>query len=608
MSVRLFPEAIAKRRVENGGLEWLSDWQVHSAHITAGAIGNIASGFQTGPIYVPMPTGSGKTTGAIWGIVDFAEQHLDQRLCVLTPYTKEVDRIYGDLVKRLGDVVVGYYYSDALVDKRKELSKRIIVLTHSFIKFNKGKLDDRDLFVVDEALYATGEASLKLQHFGEARSWATSNNIYPEAFIQLLDFANELDAQLRASDVKYVAPRLDKEFPWAAAINGINLQDHAQTIKSMDVLVAVQRFCEALLQGLVFLSKGSRDKTRFDPTFSAAVLGIPRIEKTVILSATGGMVYDIAGPFKQDFGSRDHWTPPSYEHLRLVQLSGPEITGNYPSWSDAAKKDRARAYMDWLLTAIPENNIYLTMPKKVLEGCFRDYFDQNMTGEIEYPIKTIKHGKQLNISNHGRSVGSNAFKDCDAVIYLWDNHLPQSVHVQRFHTLADEKITDQALEDANAGRLVGDYGRIRRAQFIDNMMQQIGRGRVRNIDENAVAASMTAYVLTEPSLFESLAAQYKRSTTHQLSYEGIMVGEPVSRIARVRGYIRDNNKRKDISIKEVEQALGFKLRAYRAQLEGDWDLAMLGYQFQAGRKGKGNTGFFRWIGGQKAESGNILSE
>ncbi|PUB19271.1 hypothetical protein DFP92_101866 [Yoonia sediminilitoris] len=545
-----------------------------------------------------MPTGSGKTTGAVWGIVDFAEQYPDKRLCFLTPYKEAVETVYANLAKHLGDDIVGYYHSDAFADKSAELSKRIIVLTHSFIEYNQGRLDDRDLFVVDEAIYATGEASLKLQHFDEARSWATSNNIYPEAFVELSDFANELDVQLRESGKKYVAPLLDREFPWAATINKINLQEHSQTITSMDVLVAVQRFCEALLQGLVFLSKGSSDKTRYDPVFSAAVLGIPRIEKTVILSATGGMVYDIAGPFKQDLGSREYWTPPSYERLRLVQLAGPDIAGSYNTWSSASKKDQVTAYVDWLLTTISEPTIYMTMPKKILEGCLRGYLDQQKTGVIEYPIKTTKHGKQLHISHHARSVGSNAFKDCEAVVYLWDNHLPQSVHVQKFHTLADKEITEEALEDANSGTLVGDYSRIRKAQFIDNMMQQVGRGQVRSIDEYAVAAPMTAYVLTEPNLFESLAAQYRGCTTDQLQYEEIVVNEPTGRIARILSYIRNSTTKADIPVKEIEQALGFDLRRYRSQLEGDWDLAMLGYQFQAGEKGRGKAGYFKWLGEQ----------
>ena len=64
------PEAIARRRSIFDEARHLSDWQVHSAHIAAGAISTVVSDFQTGPLNVPMPTGSGKTVGAIWGIID----------------------------------------------------------------------------------------------------------------------------------------------------------------------------------------------------------------------------------------------------------------------------------------------------------------------------------------------------------------------------------------------------------------------------------------------------------------------------------------------------------------------------------------------------------
>ena len=70
------------------------------------------------------------------------------------------------------------------------------------------------------------------------------------------------------------------------------------------------------------------------------------------------------------------------------------------------------------------------------------------------------HNKTIYLSNHARSVGSNVFKDCEAVIYLWDNHLPSTVAVQRFHTLEDKPITDDGLLDANGGSLVGNYKRI----------------------------------------------------------------------------------------------------------------------------------------------------
>ena len=72
LNVQLIPEAITRRRSQYEGCGWLSDWQVHSANVTASAINTLAHGLETGPLYVPMPTGSGKTTGAIWGIIDFA--------------------------------------------------------------------------------------------------------------------------------------------------------------------------------------------------------------------------------------------------------------------------------------------------------------------------------------------------------------------------------------------------------------------------------------------------------------------------------------------------------------------------------------------------------
>ena len=593
-SIKLFDTAIAKRRQENDGLAYLSDWQVHSAHLTAGAISSLAFGYEVGPLFVPMPTGSGKTTGAIWGMLKVAEEYPDQRLCFMTKYTEAVEKVYAALVAQLGEETIGYYHAEAFVTKDQQLAKRIIVVTHNFIEHNRGKLDDRDLFVVDEAIYATGEASLRLQDFVDARSWATTHNIMPEAFIKLTDLAMSLDKKLRATGQKYIAAPHDAERQWAEEIAfDLKLSNYSQTISDNGRLVAVQRFCEALLEGLVFLSQGKKSKDSYDPIFSAAVLGIPRIDKTIILSATGGMLYDIAGPFQQDSGSRSYWTPPSFQRLKLVQLSGPDLKGNYRTWTNQTIKDRVVAYVDWVIATIPETTVYMTMPKAVIDGCLRSYLNLPATGEFDYPIALKRHNKTVYISNHARSVGSNTFKDCDAVVYLWDNHLPASVAVQRFHTLADEPITDDALFDANGGSLVGNYKRIREAQYLDNMMQQIGRGKVRAIDENAIAGRMTAYIhTTNDDRFVRLAAQYPDCTKGGLEYEGIAVGQPTGRLARIIDYLGNHGDKQDVEAKAVEDALGFALRRYSNDLENNWDLMKLGYTFQKGGRGRGKSARF----------------
>ena len=114
------------------------------------------------------------------------------------------------------------------------------------------------------------------------------------------------------------------------------------------------------------------------------VFGIPKIEKTVVLSATGGLLYSIAGPFQQDSGSRHYWDPPIYDNLKLVQLSGPKLPSQYANWGNDTSRDQIESYLDWLLSTIPETKIYLSMPKKVIE-LLREYFDQPIRGELDYP-------------------------------------------------------------------------------------------------------------------------------------------------------------------------------------------------------------------------------
>jgi hypothetical protein len=70
------------------------------------------------------------------------------------------------------------------VDKATELQKHVVVLTHQFVTYNKGALDDRDLFVIDEAIYATATVTLKLEDFAHALTWATSTGTLVDEFIQ----------------------------------------------------------------------------------------------------------------------------------------------------------------------------------------------------------------------------------------------------------------------------------------------------------------------------------------------------------------------------------------------------------------------------------------
>jgi ATP:corrinoid adenosyltransferase len=593
---------IASHRNEFPEAKHLSDWQMATAIKVSSAVECLATGLQKGPIYLPTPTGSGKTTGAIWGIIRLLDHYYAhiacQRICFLTPYQDAVDEVYSQLVQHLGPKKVGRYHSEARVTKDEELQKQVIVVTHQFLEFNADMLNDLDLFIVDEALLATGVVGLKLQDILDARSWATSHNVLKEEFEQLAQFAKNMDTARLALNAPYIAAPEGADLSWANAIAcDLNLMDHRHKIHDLDLMTSVKKFCAAAVKGQVFLAQSNKDKEHYDPIFYAADLKLPKLRKTLVLSATAGLFYELAGPFQQEYGIKHYWAGPSYEQLKLVQLSGPEIEGHYRAWSQPSKKDEVVGYVDWLLREIPEQRVYMSLPKQVLDGCLRLYFGQPQTKEIAYPIIVERHGKTVHVSHHSLSIGSNQFRDCDAVIYLWDHHLPQAVAVNHYHALAGERITQQTLDQISGGRLTGDYRAFKEGAYLSNMIQHIGRGRVRNFDDNGIAAPMTVYVFTENAdRFEKLVIHYQNCQREALNYNDKQIPVITGRISRVVAFIAANGEDRDIPGYVVEAALGFRLSAYAAMLSCNNQLAQLGYELVAGTRGRGNGSVFRYVG------------
>ena len=99
MAYKIMQDVVAKRRLEFPEYDFLSDYQVHSASLVSSTIHSKAQepSYEDGPVYVPFPTGSGKTIGAIWGITKVVEQYPDKRICFLTPYKSAVDRMHQAL-------------------------------------------------------------------------------------------------------------------------------------------------------------------------------------------------------------------------------------------------------------------------------------------------------------------------------------------------------------------------------------------------------------------------------------------------------------------------------------------------------------------------------
>ena len=82
--------------------------------------------------------------------------------------------------------------------------------------------------------------------------------------------------------------------------------------------------------------------------------------------------------------------------------------------------------------------------------------------------------------------------------------------------------------------------------------------------------------------------------TDKLEYDGIAVNQPTGRPARIIDYLGSYGDKQDVEAKAVEDALGFELRRYSPDLEGNWDLMMLGYTYQKGGRGRGKSARFNY--------------
>lgn len=167
-----------------------NDYQFRASAVVAEAVYRKGMGLEPGPRYISMPVGCGKTTGAVWGIVRFAQENPDKRICFLTPYVKGVKDQFAKLKAELGEANVGRFYSGGSGEKLEQMNRPVFVCTHQFGSYNLDKLQDRDLVVVDEAFYGSEDVQISSDSIYKASDWARREGILADEFrgvFELLD-------------------------------------------------------------------------------------------------------------------------------------------------------------------------------------------------------------------------------------------------------------------------------------------------------------------------------------------------------------------------------------------------------------------------------------
>ena len=425
----------------------------------------------------------------------------------------------------------------------------------------------------------------------------TSNGVLAAEFDCAKTFAFEMYDKLKqAPDLRFHAAPKTSDLSWAKSISDYDLTGKiGQTVAPRQDVAGVQVFCEALLLGLVFLDRGStKDPDKFSPTFNAAILGLPKLANTIILSATGRLTYDIAGTVQQSSWSKKLDVPASHEDVTLIELPDPGIKEQYKAWTTQTIRTKVTDYLEGLLKEVKEPEAYVSMPLAVYDKCLRAHFGLG-TGELTFPQTVTKHGKTLHLSHHQLSIGTNAYKDCPAVIYLWPNHLPKKVILKERTALEGKRLTDECLILPNSKKQLGPFAKMRDAKYIDNIVQQIGRGNIRQITGNGKAGKMTAYVLSRPDDFSYLSTLMPTAKTKALASGGL-VQKPTGRLAKVMEHLK-RQRGNNVKMDDMVNTTGVQSKDIKkAVSDNEWEIERIGYRFQPGERGRGKAGSFTWVG------------
>ncbi|WP_244396120.1 hypothetical protein [Afipia carboxidovorans] len=561
---------------------------------------------------VSAPTGSGKSSFAQAFIKGYLATNYDASVLYLVETIDQAEDVFNEMSNLLDedsvavwtsahdwnantseDLMEEYGFIPTMRFKLEELgSYPVAIVTHNFYRGSRAdqavvyKGRDRKLIFVDEkmadvSLYDVDTGLVKTVRDGFAESY--SANI--EGVAQLTRLHNHLENIWQSADNKrpydVIAPA---ELSWF-------LSDAAKRylLSPDDRVKSVFGFGRALAQGFAFLSR--YDQNGKGARFIGYEMTMPLRPGTILLDATADIdgVSLIANnrepvPVPQvDFRnlSITHIDPPFSKNARISQIV-----------KDATK---AKAYAEWIWNTVIENTevgerVLVVVHKAMLDLEFLPHLD---LGFDEAPL--ITHGaRQVRLINWGSGIGSNRWKDADAVFLFGDFHLPKRAIIGTALGLKEQRADNEALAQFQSPKsqasellMLGD-GHLCRHQ-----KQLAMRGNARNISWDGTCGVQRLYI----------TGALKRLIRYKdVLFPGatVKVREPEKRLNRggrdalvalLYGSTNDV-----ITTIDVKYLTGIDLRKnknwYLESAEVVEAMRQQNWHFQPGKGGRGKTGQF----------------
>lgn len=523
-------------------------------------------------------TGLGKTTGFRQSIEKSWEQHWgDKPFLVMVPTRVDAENMWLAM-EEVEEGCAGVWTdvhepstptADPLFTPTKQFTKaeaashKVLVVTHNAGKVAEDWVGRRDLVFVDEDPQPVGQETFERYHFTKAADDESRSGPHGAVYSEADDWAREQEEK-GLSPVAVPA--------WVDKVLSLSPVTSAGA--------CIQRLAQGINDGRAFQSR-----TR-STCWTVYKYDLPFQDRTIIFSATAhyeGFQFGSGNEF-----IRDLLPKVDYSNVEFKFKDWPEgLTKNHKQiMNNRTNRERFfKEIEDW----VPFHSV------NTLFVCPKD-----MRSDIEAMFPSAM------VTNYGRDVGSNEFRDCTDVYIVSEFHMPNDALRANYlgHSGFDQ-VTEDSLDPIQNSQSTL-MKTLKDANYSVHLKQMIARCALRNIDDDGKAGKATVHCMINegrftrllPTLFPNSKLTYPERKT-----KGVSKGGNALTITKAIRYLTTVPEDQDFvgSPELNENGVCVKGKKKTIQItRAEPEFMSVGWYFRKGSgKGRGNPSGFHRLKGYK---------
>ena len=538
---------------------------------------------ERGTFFFRSDTGTGKTTGFIRAVNDLVKT--GYTFAIAVPTTQDAEEIYQRLKETLDDQVEvwtsdhGQGKYGMKVDKNGLRMAPVFVGCHAFLM---SKADDpkrfighKDVLLIDEIPNNLVINSLTYADFAKAREKAhevglCSSGTFVATDVWMRERQEKAELEVNQAAFNQITDLVTADFQKARSdLDGLSTHDKSALLPVLD-------YFDALADGRGFerVQRTGAGHLVHQVYFQDVA---KHFLKSVVFSATAHLDGFQFSPNKERLDAFEG------SYVKYPNLDIREVP--FPRVSKAARYivqnrhelETAVAHIRDIISKTDEGSSVLVVVPKPL----KDWVKQ---GSYRNPNQ---HNAAIYVTNWGRDIGSNEYRDCTEVILWANHHKPKHTTYSELRLYSEERVNSENLQEVHNGKFTGRALSLEQAQLYAAIKQMGSRGTTRFVNDDGNAWPMRLWISwaeLRPELLKDIFPE-SNFTREPVTDERFLSKSKREMVPRVIDVLTNTEKDK-IMMSEVANIIPNAPKNSQKFLEARSLLNTYGWDFIQGKRGR----------------------